>query len=498
MTFEKFKKSNIDLSNLGFETRSERSNYFCTPIGAKAIGWAGVDGIHFCTISDFGDMVFSISPMNTPGDYVHPLAESFSDFLRLLLACGDTAAIEQAHWWTQERFDAFLAENQPTEEQISVLNQLKETFDLSPMEEPFAYIKRVQSAFDYRKLRFKKDYNEWASSEPLVPTAPEWKVYYNGSLFGHHGRERAGQEISIDKQFVWGEEIWHIPAVYACSSGLVVDFCVEVEPKRIKTFLDKWANTEPLTNEQQEKIDFENPLNVEFFSNIVLNGKPLYSEGRSGTYWMPDLDLENNLEAKWVLEHYGLDSNKGWAIHRAQFKWATKRKPEIKTMKLTLKPRPVSISATHFITPEIGKNIAIVHPLTGIEYTLTVDDITQDKLDTSHFRDDAMEHPSHYTRMAYRLSPELPDAAFQIHDCAESDPLRPKNVTMLMPQSIPCALIGIIGGADGPTTLVFGGESKMGKLRMACSSLHFEPVEKVEWRFVFKEIMRDEISIDVI
>lgn len=52
---------------------------------------------------------------------------------------------------------------------------------------------------------------------------PEWKVTYEGGFYPKRGRE--GKEIRIDKEFKWGNEIWHIPAVHLCSKGMVVDFC---------------------------------------------------------------------------------------------------------------------------------------------------------------------------------------------------------------------------------------------------------------------------------
>ncbi|WP_222860695.1 hypothetical protein [Paenibacillus antibioticophila] len=54
------------------EQRQNDPPYFCTPKGARMIGWAGVDGIHFCFVRGFGEMVFAVSPMNTAGNYVHP------------------------------------------------------------------------------------------------------------------------------------------------------------------------------------------------------------------------------------------------------------------------------------------------------------------------------------------------------------------------------------------------------------------------------------------
>lgn len=92
---KKFLQRGVDLSPVGVELREDNTNYFCTPKGASVFGWAGIDGIHFCFIRGFGEMVFSVSPMNTSPDYVHPVAENFTDFLRLILACGDVAAVEQ-------------------------------------------------------------------------------------------------------------------------------------------------------------------------------------------------------------------------------------------------------------------------------------------------------------------------------------------------------------------------------------------------------------------
>lgn len=84
-TYQKFLRLGISLASVGIETRNEAPSYFCTPKDASLIGWAGIDGIHYCFIRGFGEMVFAVSPMNTAPDFVHPPAESFTDFLRLRL-----------------------------------------------------------------------------------------------------------------------------------------------------------------------------------------------------------------------------------------------------------------------------------------------------------------------------------------------------------------------------------------------------------------------------
>ena len=98
--YQKFKNLPINFSAIGLEQTPATSDYFCTPKGATIIGWAGVDGIHYCFIEGFGDMVFAVSPCNLPGDYVHPLAENFEDFLRLMLMCSGLRfePVQEVEW----------------------------------------------------------------------------------------------------------------------------------------------------------------------------------------------------------------------------------------------------------------------------------------------------------------------------------------------------------------------------------------------------------------
>ena len=61
-TYHKFLKKNIDLAPLGVEHSANEAVYFCTPKGTSIIGWAGVDGIHYCFIRGFGEMVLQSAP----------------------------------------------------------------------------------------------------------------------------------------------------------------------------------------------------------------------------------------------------------------------------------------------------------------------------------------------------------------------------------------------------------------------------------------------------
>ena len=56
-----------------------------------------------------------------------------------------------------------------------------------------------------------------------------------------------------------------------------------------------------------------------------------------------------------------------------------------------------------------------------------------------------------------------------------------------MPEAQNAAVIGIIGGADGPTALFVATKSEDKTVLTTCSALHFAPPKKITWRIVFHE-----------
>ena len=94
MTYEAFRGSGLDLSAVGFMPGGEA--YFCTPVGAAILGRAGVDGIHFCTAPETGDMILAVSPANGAEDCI-PVScgGSCSIRFRTSCACSLPAAIPQ-------------------------------------------------------------------------------------------------------------------------------------------------------------------------------------------------------------------------------------------------------------------------------------------------------------------------------------------------------------------------------------------------------------------
>ena len=505
MDIKSFKKAKIDLSLLGFDMNGDFELYYCTPKKAQIIASSGVDGIHYCTIPQFGEIIFAVSPMNF-GDCVHPIARSFEDLLRLLLHSGDIAALEQCYAWDEEQYKAFLIDYPATEKQRAVLDEIKTKCGLEPISDSFAYVKELQTEFDLSQIPYTEDYYdpEMNAAAPEVPT--EWAVYFEHGFGNKNAKGKPGEEKVLNKSFSWGDEIWHIPAVYSCSKGLVVDFCVEIQPEKEKAFIDKWypvlAKDENISDELREQIEQENPIDVNFRTHLQVNEKPVIAKHGNAIQWIPESCLPDGVrserEAKEVIRHYGLDETKVWSFHRWSFPWTSKRKPEIKTISIKLERDPIAIQGIHFKNPSVGDVISFVHPIHNTEHKLTVLAYEKQEFSSRGFQHEEYEFPTLHTAMTYTLKPELSGRNFQVRDCLQNEQPKRKPRNKFEPQAnYDACAIAIIGGADGPTS-VFVSAGQNLEQHCALSALRFECADDIEWKIVFREKLMEDIEIELL
>ncbi len=173
--YQKYQKLNIDGSWIGLNVENNEP-YFCTPIGAAIIGWD--NGIHYCFIDGFGEMVFAVNP-DTCCDYpVYPLAKNFLDFLRLIVAVHGTNLLQQIILWDRETYTSFL--NDPNEvewaaraEVVEVIDTIRKELAISPMGDPFGYVEELQKNFPYEKIPFSNEYYETLGLQHPDETEPE-------------------------------------------------------------------------------------------------------------------------------------------------------------------------------------------------------------------------------------------------------------------------------------------------------------------------------------
>ena len=152
--FDQYKELNINGSLICLEQVEDIYSYFCYPTNAKAIGFEG--SIMYCFIEPYGEMVFACNPDTCADVFVYPLARTFEDFMRLILACGSTNPIEQIIWMDKDKFEKHLKEEEAirTEEQKATLSYLETELEISPIDNPYDYVKELQSRFDNTRRYF--------------------------------------------------------------------------------------------------------------------------------------------------------------------------------------------------------------------------------------------------------------------------------------------------------------------------------------------------------
>lgn len=494
--YKKYLRLKPDLSPLDIlPIGTNDTAYFCTPKGYSLIGRAGVDGIHYCFVRGFGDMVFIVSPSNGPGEYVHPVSDTFEDFLRLVLACGGCAAVEQAWQWDEKTFAQFLADYPPDEEQRAAMEHLAKTMGLTPMEEPYQYMRAIQDNFDYKKLKCNKKYEEYIKEGEGFPADLPWQVFFEE----HHSRDLPGVEICTEKEFRWGERDFRIPAVYLCEKGLVIDFCMRAPYERVEEFQARWNEMEQneavdFTPELRRELSRENPMNLDFRPEVLVNGRTTRWCRGSSRLWIPNCPEYCEKEARDAVLHHGLDMHACWRINRCWFPWTTKKRPVLKKLSVRLEQEPVEYLGTHFTVSQEGDTVELVHPVTGEKCVLQVVEYRPETMDHAVICDGKYEVPRCFWSMGYTLEPPIPPENFYVQDCAEGEALRPVFVEK---EDETASAIAIIGGVDGPVAFCTGNDTSS-EVRTVLSAAHYEPVEQVEWRTVFRMKELEDIQVELI
>ena len=163
--YEKYMSLPIDKGLLCLEHGDITTPYFCYPVNAKPIGFEGC--ILYCFLPEYGEMVFACNPESCADQNVYPVAATFKDFIRLILACGTVNPVEQIVWMDKNKFEEHMASEAKilTNEQKIAVQQLQRELSLLPMENPFEYVKEIQKNFDGSKIQYSDEYYEVAGME---------------------------------------------------------------------------------------------------------------------------------------------------------------------------------------------------------------------------------------------------------------------------------------------------------------------------------------------
>ena len=467
--YQKFRYSSLDTTPVGLYSGPDESGSIYTPAGSRILGWTGTEGIHFCQTEGFGGVVFVVDPTAPPGDCVHPVAKTLLDFIGLLCSCKNAELIAQSYQWSRSHFEKLTAAIKPSMKMRSVLRALENTYHPTAIRDPYSYIAGVQKDFDYTSLPLHPDYFEWC---PIRPGTPKWEVGFGTGFADYCEKGKAGQELAVNKQFQWHGENWCIPAVYLCENGIVVDAYMEVPSQAIDRFLEKWSNrmTEAMSIEEKMRCKLDDPLDLDVRGELNVNGKTAPLRKSYIQRWNPA--TENNWNTRRSLEHYGLDREKGYLLRRDCFLRKGKN-PPIRTMDLMLQAEPVCVPGQRFIAPKAGESLTFLHPVTNITHTLTVNAQIREALDPNFLSN----HPCCYTRLSFSVEPFISKDWFSVVDCDPGDLWN--------------------GNPEGPNTVQFTGKVPSAG-HCAISSLRYTPAEQITWRMVFRQKIRQDVTIPVL
>lgn len=317
----------------------------------------------------------------------------------------------------------------------------------------------------------------------------KYKAFYQGSLYGHFGRDHAGKELAVNKSFTWGGEEWLVPSVYFCGKGLVADMFKKVSVDSFREFTEKFgldenSDCDGFSDEQQAEIEAENPLNSDISGSIQFGGRKSDMEFSSSDCWNPLFPDSGGSEK--LLEKYGLDKSFCWQITRVSIPWRGRKPKKISSLSLRLRAARLRVSEVHFKAERPGDRTEFTNPATGKTHILTVTDIKRQSL--AQFPHIGEDEPKFFTLLRVEISPEISKDALLITDCAEGD----RTNKGALPRN--ASAIGIIGGADGPTVIISEYESG----HTACSSMHFEPEYEPDWCMVFYKKPKEDIEIELI
>ncbi len=468
---QKLVDSGINLSSLGLELcdMTEDERYFCTPARAEVFGRVGVDGIHFCFAGGHGDMVFCVCPMDLAPRYVRPVARSFADFLSLLVSCGDTSVIESAWRYDKETFKGECEAAMSVSGNEAARAELREKLGVLPMADPYDYIRSLQADFDYSEFDMPVD-------EPArKPKA--WKVYFDKGLYAPASRGRAGEEIRVGRSVTLNGDEWRIPSIYVCPRGIVVDILHIVDNAKYAEFYDRNCFLvqygDDIPEGERRRIESENPLNVDPTAALIVNGKTLVGSGGTSCVYDPvpeHGDMEETAMA--VKEHYSLDDQHTVVVWRLNFAGRF-RVDGIDSMELVM---TADMRLARTVPVDVSAETAFEFP-GGERHTLTVSEVTP--VDIGDMASDGTRLPRYITSVTYRIEPDLPREVCRLCDYNQSDrPIRDASGV-----SDSNAVIGIIGGADGPA-VVIGGAVVKGtdeSCRVVSSSLSFDRNRVPDW-----------------
>lgn len=454
ISYKTFKQSCLDLTVLGLQDNPSVSQNIPTPKDAKVLAWLIDSPVHFCQMPEQGQTVFAVDPNGLPSEQMLPVAEDIWNFIGLLICCKDAALIAGAYQWSSFRFRELISAVNPGMKARSVLRALENIYHPPVIQDPGVLMSLLRKKFA-------------TSSEDK-----DWNVEFDTDFCRVCSEGKTGKELPVNRSLSNELEMWHVPSVFLCEEGIVVDTFMEVSADRLESFRKDWGDrsNESLSLADKLQRHLDDPLTTSVTGILTVNDKLLRCKSSFSAIWNPLND--NSSQVRGILKHYYLDPDLGYLFRRYCF-LRKGRQPQIRTMQLTLEAMPVMVPDECFTVHKDGMCFRFTHPATGLEHIFTAVSLTNEALNPNFLTN----HPCFYSRLTYTLEPSISPENFRVVDRDPGDDWD--------------------GHQDEPAAVVYAGR-KPDPGRYALSSLHYEPRDQVRWQMVFRRKLHKDIQLKLL
>lgn len=296
------------------------------------------------------------------------------------------------------------------------------------------------------------------------------KVYYSSSLWVK-GKGLWGRAQKTNWTFEYAGAMSYIPVIYRFPKGIVFDVITILDEIELRKFFEKYEDIEEsLTSLERRCAEQEHPYQDISINKMWINSNRV-EDGFSSSSFINIPWLKQNEELTFVQRKYSdiLKDSSAFACKRYCVPYPPtnsklKRLFRLFNLDKVNEIRMSTYAVERFLPLDIHfemsasekmKELIFSHPSTGIEHTIYCHDI-----EFNEFPIGPDDNPNLYImQLKYEIDPALPQGdTLQFGSSMQFTETQHISEDKYMPTS--AASIGIIGGADGPTSIFISSKEK--------------------------------------
>lgn len=257
-----------------------------------------------------------------------------------------------------------------------------------------------------------------------------------------------------------------IPLIYRFSRGIVFDILTPLDENRMREYYGVYGNDEVnMSDEERYRTERKHPYQDVSIKEIRINKKPVEEGFNSSCVFIVPWDQDKDLSRIRKAYSRYIKNTSCFACHRYFVPYPRENSGISKIKRLLrlerIKSLEFSTWPVHEFFPlnmrfdmteqDIQKELKFRHPVTGTLHTLYFQLPKKMEIPLVNTNDRRFS----VMQLMYETDPPLPEGDSLRFDSTTRYEAMPSGKDMILPKAV--SYIGIIGGADGPTSVFIGG-----------------------------------------